>query len=214
MEPSSESLAPRSHTPRRIILASTSPYRRQLLERLHIPFDTVDPIVDEAPLQRSGLSATDLTRALAEAKAHAVGKMRRDDLIIGCDQCVALDGLLLGKPGSLDAAVEQLMLLSGRTHQLVTALCLLDAHTQLCATTVDVVEMTLRPLTAQQIRRYVEIDRPIDCAGSFRIESLGVALFEHVLCEDPTAIVGLPLMRLVSMLQDAGVDVFEAASGK
>ncbi len=199
--------------PRNLVLASTSRYRKELLARLRVPFEAVDPDVDEDAYKDLGLSPQHLVRSLAEAKARAAGRLRPDSLIVGGDQCASLDGHVLGKPGSFAGSVDQLTMLAGRTHLLVTALCLFNPTTGQCNTVVDVHEMTMRPLDREQIRRYVELDRPMDCAGSYKLESLGVALFEHVAGSDPTAIVGMPLMRLVSMLDAVGYDVFAHAVG-
>jgi len=216
MDNRTESLATSNRPPRRVVLASTSTYRRQLLERLHIPFEAINPGVDETPFQERKISAIDLTQTLAQTKAHAVRQTHPHDIVIGCDQCVTIDDLVLGKPGSADIAMEQLAMLSGRTHKLDTALCLLHPPTGEPNPTemvsVDVHEITMRRLNRCQIRRYVELDQPIDCAGSYKIESLGIALFERVSGTDPTAIMGMSLMRLVSMLAEAGYDVFEHAS--
>ena len=198
---------------RNLVLASTSPYRKQLLARLRIPFEALDPNVDEDAYKERGLPPNELVRSLAEAKARAVGQVRPRDLVLGGDQCASLDGHILGKPLSFEGSVNQLSLLSGRTHMLVTALSLLDPTTGRCDTVVDVHEMSMRPLGPEQIRRYVELDHPMDCAGSYKLESLGVALFERVAGSDPTAIVGMPLMRLVSMLDAVGYDVFAHAVG-
>ncbi len=198
---------------RLLVLASTSKYRRQLLERLRIPFEAVDPEVDETPLQQRGLPPKDLVRTLAQTKARAAATRYSHAIILGGDQCATIDGIVLGKPGSIDRAVEQLEELAGRTHQLVTALCVIDTTSGHEDTIVDVHDMTLRPLSRPQIRRYVEVDCPVDCAGSYKLESLGVALFEEVSGRDPTAIVGVPLMRLASMLARVGFDVFTHAAG-
>jgi septum formation protein len=199
--------------PGKLVLASTSPYRKQLLARLRVPFESLDPSVDEDAYKGRGLPPNELVRALAEAKARAIGQVRPRDLIVGGDQCASLDGLILGKPLSFEGAVDQLAMLAGRTHLLITALSLLDPTSGRCDTVVDVHEMTMRPLDRGQIQRYVAIDRPMDCAGSYKLESLGVALFERVAGSDPTAIVGMPLMRLVSMLDAMGYDVFAHAVG-
>ncbi|MFW5741073.1 MAG: Maf family protein [Myxococcota bacterium] len=196
---------------RTLVLASTSRYRRHLFERLRVPFETAAPGVDEEPYKHRGLSPNDMVRQLAELKSRAVAPHWPSAIIVGGDQCATIDGRLLGKPGTVERTIEQLSSLAGRTHQLVTALCVLDGVTGHCDTMVDVHEMTMRPLDAEQIRRYVELDEPVDCAGSYKLESLGVALFERVSGSDPTAIVGVPLMQLVTMLARCGYDVFRAA---
>lgn len=194
------------------MLASTSPYRRLLLARLRIPFDAIDSRVDEDAYKGKGLAPDRLVRELAEAKARTVGALRPESLIVAGDQMAVLDGRLLGKPGSVDGCVQQLGMLAGRTHQLITALCVLDATSGAIETVVDVHDMTMRGLEEGQIRRYVDLDEPLDCAGSYKLESLGVALFERVSGSDPTAIVGMPLMQLVTLLKEMGYDVFAHAS--
>ena len=196
---------------RTIILASTSPYRKQLLAQLHVPFETVDPNIDESPAKALSTNPAELTQNLAEAKAKAVAALRPHDIIIGSDQCISIDGKLLSKPKTTEAAIQQLTTLSGRTHKLVTAVCVLDAASELLDTTIVTHELTMRSLSEEQIQRYIHVDQPLDCAGSYKLESLGVALFEGVSGPDPTSIVGLPLMSLVSMLARLGYDVFASA---
>ncbi|HNS99634.1 MAG TPA: nucleoside triphosphate pyrophosphatase [Polyangiaceae bacterium] len=195
----------------KVVLASTSPYRKQLLARLRIAFEAVDSGIDETRFKALALPPSELVRILAEQKAQAVGHHHPNSLIVGGDQCVELDGRVLGKAGTNQGAMGQLRLLSGRTHHLFTALSLLDTRSGRCDTVVDVHEMTMRPLNPRQIERYVQIDEPLDCAGSYKLESLGIALFDRVQGDDPTAIIGLPLMRLVSLLATAGYDVFARA---
>jgi septum formation protein len=201
-----------SSNSRCVVLASTSPYRRLLLARLRIPFDAMDSRVDEDAYKGKGLAPDRLVRELAEAKARAVGALRSEALIVAGDQMAVLDGRMLGKPGSIDGCVQQLGMLAGRTHQLITALCVLDATSGASETVVDVHDMTMRRLEDEQIRRYVDLDEPLDCAGSYKLECFGVALFERVAGRDPTAIVGMPLMQLVTLLMRMGYDVFAHAS--
>lgn len=208
-QPEAQPSTPTAQRP--VVLASTSQYRKQLFERLRIPFETFDPAVDEDPCKQLGLEPVELVRRLAEAKARAVISHRPSAIVIGGDQCATIDGRVLDKPGDFERAVQQLESLAGRTHELVTALCLIDGTSGHTETIVDVHQMTMRPLDGAQIRRYVELDLPLDCAGSYKLESLGVALFERVAGSDPTAIVGVPLMQLVSMLSRVGYDVFAHA---
>lgn len=196
----------------RLILASTSPYRRALLGRLGLAFEARDPGVDEAPLQRAATDAEAMVCALAEAKARAVAALEPDAIVIGADQCAVLeDGSapprILGKPGTVEATVDQLAALVGRTHALLTAVCLVDTRSGAVRTELDVQRLTMRPLSREVLRRYVEAERPLDCAGGYRIEGLGVALFERVEGADPTGIVGLPLMRLAARLTALGLPV-------
>ncbi|RUL88419.1 Maf family protein [Tautonia sociabilis] len=188
-----------------LILASTSPYRRELLSRLRLPFHCLPPGVDEDAMHRLGLPPAELAGRLAEAKADAIARHHPGAVVIGSDQLVAFDGRVLGKPGSPDRAVEQLLTLSGREHELITALAVrlgdrLIRHT-------EVARLRFRPLSRPELERYVAADLPIDCAGSYKLESLGIALFDRIDCPDHTAIVGLPLIALTTILRDLGVSV-------
>ena len=190
---------------RPLILASSSVYRRSLLQRLGIAFTTVSPDVNETPLPGERPEATALR--LAVSKAQAVSTVNPGGLIIGSDQVADLDGAALGKPGNHDKAVRQLRALSGRRVVFHTALCLLDAasgHHQLQNVPTAI---QFRQLSDAQIERYLQIEQPYDCAGSAKIESLGIALVEKIDSDDPTAIIGLPLMRLVTMLNREGVNL-------
>lgn len=190
---------------RELILASTSPYRRQLLERLGVPFSTVNPEVDESRLD--GESAEQLVRRLAEAKARSVAISRPGALVIGSDQVAVLEDRILGKPGSRERAVEQLTASAGKQVDFLTGLCVADSTSG--ETQVDVVpySVVFRPLSQVQIDAYVAREEPYNAAGSFKSEGLGIALFERMAGHDPTALVGLPLIRLVSMLQTAGMEI-------
>lgn len=190
---------------RRLILASTSRYRRALLERLRLSFDTFNPAVDESRLP--GENADSLVRRLALAKARAGGVAHVNALIIGSDQVADCDGEILGKSGGHDAAAAQLRRLSGKRVVFHTGLCLYDARDQ--SHRLDSVPFAVhfRRLTDTQIERYLRADEPYDCAGSFKSEGLGISLFERMEGDDPTALVGLPLIRLTGWLNDAGVAV-------
>ncbi len=190
---------------RPLVLASTSPYRRALLERLRLTFVTARPEVDET--DRPGESAPDLVRRLAEAKARAVAQGHGSALIIGSDQVAVLDGRVLGKPGSHERAVEQLSRSAGRRVDFLTGLCLLNAATGRAQVDVVPYSVDFRPLSTAEIEHYLRRERPYNAAGSFKSEGLGIALFEHMEGADPTALVGLPLIRLVAMLAAEGVDV-------
>ncbi len=191
----------------RLVLASTSPHRRSLLERLGFPFEIVDPRLDETPFKREGIRPDELVVRLAEAKARAVLDAFPGSLVVGSDQCAEVDGRILGKPGSFEAAVDQLASLAGKTHRLLTGTCVLDTKTGVARTDLDVHRMTMRKLDRRQLEGYAMRDRPFDCAGAYRVESCGIALFERIEGIDHSAIVGLPLMRLAMLLAEAGLDV-------
>ena len=188
-----------------LILASSSLYRRQLLERLRLPFNICAPHVDESG--HPGESARDTALRLAQAKAQAVAPRYPDDLIIGSDQVAVLDAMPLGKPGGHEAALAQLKLVRGRSVVFHTALCLLDASTGRSQIEGVATLVRFRNYTDAQAARYLELDEPYDCAGSAKIEALGITLVDRVESTDPTALIGLPLIALVSMLQRAGVEV-------
>jgi septum formation protein len=192
-------------SPRRLVLASTSRYRQSLLERLGAPFECADPRVDEAPLANE--PPADCARRLAEAKARAVAPRFPDALIIGSDQVASCDGERLDKPGGHDNAVRQLTRVSGRTATFDTAVALLDAKTGLAAARVVPCRVAFRTLSAEQIERYLRIEKPYDCAGSAKAEGLGIALIARMETEDPTSLIGLPLIALTELLRDAGFDV-------
>jgi septum formation protein len=187
-----------------LILASTSPYRRALVERLGVPFRSVAPPVDEDALKAAlpEASPRDLAAHLAHAKAAAVAAIEPDAVVIGGDQLVSLDGTILGKPGTVDLAVDQLRRMAGRTHELMTALSVI--HAGKAYAHLDVTSLTVRPLTPDEIHRYVEVDRPLDCAGSYKLEARGIALFERIESADHSAIVGVPLIALTSILRSLG----------
>jgi MAF protein len=187
----------------KLILASSSPYRQGLLRRLRLPFESVAPAVDESP--RSGEAPAALARRLSLAKAEAVAASHPGACVIGSDQVASLDGKLLFKPRTAARAVAQLSASSGRRVTFETGICLLapGAEPQLdCVST----QVHFRSLTEMQLARYVELDQPLDCAGSFKWESLGIALFERLGGDDPTALEGLPLITLCDMLRRVGID--------
>jgi septum formation protein len=190
---------------RRLILASTSPFRRELLARLGLPFSTQAPNVDESP--QPGEDAPTLTARLAELKARAVARHQPTALIIGSDQAAVLDGAIIGKPADHEGATRQLQRASGRTVTFHTGLCLLDGASGPCQTMVEPFRVVFRPLTAAMIDRYLRREQPYQCAGSFKSEGLGIALFERLEGDDPTSLIGLPLIRLTRMLETAGVAV-------
>ena len=185
-----------------MILASTSVYRSQLLERLGIPFTRVAPKFDEATVKSESFSPAGLARHLATEKVMSLMAEYPDDTIIGGDQVVDLDGRVLGKPGTIDHVINQLTELSGRSHRLVTAVAVWDEGRLF--THVDITTMTMRTLELAAIHRYVMADKPVDCAGSYMLEAHGITLFESIETADYTAIIGMPLMALTSMLRSIG----------
>jgi septum formation protein len=188
----------------RIVLASTSSYRRQLLERLGLPFEAMPPAVDETRLP--GEEAERLCVRLARLKAEAVARQFPDALVIGSDQVAVRDAQILGKPGTEDSCRQQLADSSGRELAFLTAVHVINArHWQ--DSHLDRTVVRFRPLTRMEIERYVARERPLDCAGGFKVESLGIALFESVESRDPTALTGLPLIWLAGVLRRAGHEV-------
>jgi 7-methyl-GTP pyrophosphatase len=190
---------------RTLVLASTSRYRKMLLERLALPFVAVAPATDETALPGETPAATAFR--LAEAKARSVVEAHPLALVIGSDQVADCEGRAIGKPGTHERAVEQLAELSGQTVVFHTGLCLLDTGSGQCQTALVDVRSTFRFLAPDEIEAYLRSERPYDCAGSVRSEARGIALFERIESDDPTALIGLPLIRLTSMLRAAGVAV-------
>lgn len=189
--------------PPALVLASTSPYRRQLLERLGLRFTTAAPAVDER--RRPGESPQVLVLRLAEAKARAIAPTHPNALVIGSDQVACLDDEVLGKPGDRAAAIAQLERASGRILVFQTGLCLLDTTSGRAQTLVEPFRVHLRKLDRRQIEGYLDREQPFDCAGSFKSEGLGIALFERLEGDDPNTLIGLPLIRLVSLLESEGL---------
>ena len=186
----------------RLILASTSRYRRELLGRLNLPFDVASPDVDETP--RPGETPLALANRLAVAKAHDVATREAGDAwALGSDQVADLDGLPLGKPGGRDAAIAQLRAMSGRVARFHTAICLAHADGRAFAE-CDLTAVHVRVLADGEIERYVDAEQPFDCAGSFKSEGLGITLFEAIDNRDPSALVGLPLIATCRLLRRAG----------
>ena len=190
---------------RPIVLGSTSRYRRELLERLRLPFNVSAPDVDESPT--AGESPRDLALRLALAKAHAVAQRHPDAIVIGSDQVADLAGHPLGKPGEHTRAVEQLRQMRGQTVIFQTALAVVCEATGFDSVELASVQVVFRDLSDAEIERYLRTEQPYDCAGSARSEGLGISLLERIDSDDPTALIGLPLIRLTSMLHAAGVRV-------
>jgi len=188
----------------RLILASTSRYRRELLERLRLPFTVLAPQVDEAALPGEPPAA--LAQRLALAKANAVAQREQDAVVIGSDQVAELDGTALGKPGSHESAVQQLRTMRGRAVRFHTAVAVARASTQFVQQQLVTVTVRFRQLSDHEIERYLRLEQPYDCAGSAKCETLGIALAESIESDDPTALVGLPLIRTSALLRAAGLD--------
>ncbi|MBB1061115.1 Maf family protein [Marilutibacter spongiae] len=187
-----------------LVLASTSVYRRELLARLRLPFDTARPDLDETPL--AGEAPDAMVRRLSLGKARAVARQRPGDWVIGSDQAAELDGRPLGKPGDRANAVGQLMSMSGRDVRFLTGISLLCRHGdgETLHEAMDITTVRFRPLQRDEVERYVDAETPYDCAGSFKCEGLGIALFDAIETCDPTALVGLPLIATARLLRAAG----------
>ena len=192
-----------SPLPRSLILASTSRYRRELLARLGLPFDVAAPAVDETP--RPDEAPRALALRLALAKAHAVAAQHPDAVVIGSDQVADLRGQPLGKPGTHERASAQLQRMSGETVIFQTAVAVVCAATGFEQVDLAPVEVRFRTLTGDEIERYLHAEQPYDCAGSAKSEGLGISLLDAILSDDPTALVGLPLIRTCRMLRAAGL---------
>ena len=190
---------------RALVLASGSRYRRTLLERLGMPFEVTPANIDETPRPNERPGA--LALRLAEAKARTIAAGRLGTLVIGSDQVADLDGRHVGKPGNHDAAVAQLKALSGRTVTFHTGVAVCDADSGRCRSTLVDVVSTFRNLSDVEIDDYLRREQPYDCAGAVKSERLGIALFERIVSDDPTALIGLPLIALIDLLRAEGVIV-------
>ena len=188
---------------RRLILGSTSRYRRELLQRLQIPFEVVTPDVDETPLP--GEEPSDLAARLALAKARAVAGAAPDAVVIGSDQVADLHGQPLGKPGTHERAVAQLRQMRGQTVIFQTAVAVVCIASGFEQSGLAAVKVTFRDLTDAEIENYLRAEQPYDCAGSAKSEGLGIALLSSIESDDPTALVGLPLIRTCNMIRAAGI---------
>ena len=193
--------------PPRLILASTSSYRRSLLARLGLEFTAVAPRCDEEALKATmgALKPQALAEALAAAKARSLLPEAAADAVIGSDQLAEIDGRILGKPGGVEAAQEQLSSMAGREHRLITAMVIL--HQGRVWRHTDVARLTMRQLDPWAIERYVARDKPLDCAGAYKLEAGGVALFSAIACDDHSAITGLPLLAVTRILAEIGFAV-------
>ena len=187
-----------------LILASTSRYRRELLGRLRLPFEAIAPEVDETAMP--GETPAPMAARLALAKARAVAALQPGAVVIGSDQVCDLDGRALGKPGDHANATRQLRLLSGRTALFHTAVAVVQPSTGFQQAALSAVRVQYRALTDQDIARYLHLDQPYDCAGSAKCETLGITLLESIESDDPTALIGLPLIHTARLLRLAGID--------
>jgi len=187
---------------KKLILASTSRYRRELLEKLSLPFDCENPLVDESILKKENLKPDELSRQLATLKAMAVLKKFPEGYVIGSDQVCALGHEILSKPGSKENALLQLKKMQGKIHELHTSVCIAYGKEKKVFT--NTVKLKMFTLTDQEIEDYLVLDSPFDCAGSYKIESYGIKLFEQIVMNDHTAIIGLPLIELHSELKKLG----------
>jgi len=193
-----------------LILASTSRYRRELLTRLRLPFDVQAPQVDEAALP--GETPAELALRLADAKANAVAQRFPAAVVIGSDQVADLDGTPIGKPGNHERAIEQLRAMRGRSVVFQTAVSVQRRDTGFAATLLAPVTVRFRQLSDMEIERYLRAEQPYDCAGSAKVETLGIALLDGIDSDDPTALVGLPLIRTCELLRQAGLDPLAASA--
>ena len=194
-----------------LILASTSRYRRELLERFKTPFQTLSPHVDETPLP--GERPADLALRLALAKAQAVAVQHPDAVVIGSDQVADVDGESVGKPGTHERAVAQLTRMSGRQIVFQTAVAVVRHSTGFAEAQLACVQVQFRTLNPDDIERYLRLEQPYDCAGSAKCETLGISLLEAIVSDDPTALIGLPLIRTAALMRAAGLDPLLAAKG-
>lgn len=187
----------------KIILASSSEYRKTLLERFNVPFTSISPDIDESP--RSAESPTEQVKRLTIAKARKVSERQAEALIIGSDQLAVLNGSILGKPGCHSLAAQQLQVMKGQSVRFYTGVCVLNTVTANVQYDCIAVEVKFRDYSDELIERYLLAERPYHCAGSFKSEQLGIILVESIECPDPTALIGLPLIRLSEMLTNEGV---------
>lgn len=192
---------------RKLVLASSSRYRSQLLARLQYPFESYSPNIDESPLANEQPSA--LVARLAQEKAKALASHFKDALIIGSDQVASLNGSTLGKPGHHEAALQQLLDCQGKTVTFYTGLCVYDSAADTFYSNTSRNDVNFRKLSKDQLDTYLKKDQPYDCAGSFKCESLGIALFTAIKGDDPNALIGLPLIALIDLLKAAGLDILK-----
>ena len=191
-----------------LILASTSPFRKTLLEKLNLPFICAKPNIDETA--RFNETAIELVERLAVEKAKAVASEYPNALIIGSDQVALSEGNILGKPHNFENALKQLTSFSGKAVEFHTGLCVYDSSTGKSISLVELFSVHFKQLSTQEITAYLNAEEPYNCAGSFKSEGLGICLFEKLAGDDPNTLIGLPLIRLVSLLKEQGLDVLQA----
>lgn len=194
-----------SQDPRKLILASTSPFRKSLLEKLNVPFLTDKPLVDETPLANE--TPTALVTRLAQAKAQAVADKHDNAIVIGSDQVAVFNDEILGKPHTHENAVAQLQKFSGQTVTFLTGLSVIDTNSGNIDTKVEPFEVVFKTLALNEINNYLHAEKPYNCAGSFKSEALGICLFEKLKGDDPNSLIGLPLIQLVDSLNKIGFSV-------
>ena len=189
----------------KLILASSSPFRKELLARLQLNFDCLAPEVDESIL--AGEEALRYVRRLAETKARVIAQQNPDAIVIGSDQCALLNGQILGKPGSHENALSQLRQAQGKRVVFHTAVCVLQLSTGFCTVEDVPFEVEFRQLSDDQLEHYLRVEEPYQCAGSFKAEGYGSCLFKSMHGDDPSALIGLPLFKLIEMLEAAGMEI-------
>ena len=189
----------------RIVLGSSSPFRKALLEKLDLSFECDSPDIDETPMK--GEHPKDMVARLAKQKADAIAERHPQSVIIASDQCATLDGKIIGKPGDHATAIEQLTAASGRTVTFYTSLCVFNAGTNQYQETVEPFYVYFRELTESQIDNYLKKEEPYNCAGSFKSEGLGISLFDRLEGNDPNTLIGLPLIQLIKMLENVNIQV-------
>jgi 7-methyl-GTP pyrophosphatase len=189
----------------KLVLASSSPFRKILLEKLHLPFETDSPDIDETPLPDESIES--MVKRLAEGKARALATQHPDALIIGSDQSATLNGNVLHKPGTYEVAFKQLQAASGKTITFYTGLCLHNSNSGKSETICEPFVVKFRELTDSEIEHYLKREQPYNCAGSFKSEALGISLFKSMRGDDPNTLIGLPLIQLCRMLKDNNMAV-------
>ncbi|RLA25676.1 MAG: septum formation inhibitor Maf [Gammaproteobacteria bacterium] len=188
-----------------LVLASSSSYRKVLLQKLHLQFVCAAPDIDES--EKTGEPPTQMALRLAKEKAYALSSSYPKHIIIASDQLAMLEQTQLKKPGNKNNAIKQLQLCSGKTVKFYTSVCILDSATSELKSAIDTCTVHFKKLTEQQIIHYIELEQPYDCAGSFKSEGLGIALFERIEGDDPNALIGLPLIKLISLLDAFNISV-------